>query len=381
MKLSGDWIEAAHVQRVLAMLETAGHCAFLVGGCVRNAALSQPVSDIDIATDALPERVITLAEAAGLKAVPTGIEHGTITIVAEHVPHEVTTFRRDVETHGRHATVAFSTDVREDAARRDFTMNALYARADGTVIDPLGEGLNDLEARHLRFVGDPAQRIQEDYLRILRFFRFTAWYGAPERGIDAEGLAACAAFSAGIETLSRERIGHEMRRLLAAPDPAPAVAAMQACGVLALVLPGSDARALAPLVHLEGPCAPDPLRRLAVLRGTEVAERLRLSKPEARRLERLQSALAEDLDDAVLGYRYGAQDACDALLLRAAFLGQEIDDSCWNRVEFGASRHFPVAARDLMPRYEGAALGAQLKALEERWIASGFTLSRDALLR
>ena len=217
MKIAGEWIEAAHVQQVLHMLTDAGHQAFLVGGCVRNALLGQPVADIDISTDAMPERVVALAGATGLKAVPTGIEHGTITVVAEGVGHEITTFRRDVETDGRRAVVAFSTRIEDDAARRDFTMNALYADATGAVVDPMG-GLADLWARRVRFVGDADERIREDLLRILRLFRFHAWYGDPEEGLDADGLAACAANSAGIETLSRERIGHEMRRLLAAPD-------------------------------------------------------------------------------------------------------------------------------------------------------------------
>jgi len=380
MKVSGDWIEADHVQRVLRVIGGGGHQALLVGGCVRNAALGQPVSDIDIATDALPERVSALAKAAGLKVVPTGIDHGTVTVVAGHQPHEVTTFRRDVETHGRHATVAFSTDLLEDAARRDFTMNALYAQADGTVLDPLGTGQADLAARRLRFVGDPAARIEEDYLRILRFFRFTAWYGDPALGIDAEGLAACAAQSAGIETLSRERIGHEMRKLLAAPDPAPALAAMQASGVLMQVLPGAEVRFLAPLVHLEGALPPDPLRRLASLGGEDVADRLRLSKAEARRLMRLREAMADPASEAALGYRYGAEAARDTVLIRAATLGQEIPAFCWNRVEFGAAQRFPIAAADLMPGLQGAALGARLKALEDRWIASGFSLTREALL-
>lgn len=380
MKLTGDWIEAAHVQQVLHMLEAGGHQALLVGGCVRNSALNQPVADIDIATDALPERVIALAKAAGLKPVPTGIDHGTVTVVADHVAHEITTFRRDVETFGRHAIVAYSTDVTEDAARRDFTMNALYARADGTVIDPLGQGLADLAARHLRFVGEPEARIQEDYLRILRFFRFTAWYGNPALGMDAEGLAACASNSAGLETLSRERIGHEMRKLLSAPDPAPAVAAMAASGILVQVLPGADARALAPLIYLEGGRTPDPIRRLAALGGENLVEGLRLSKAEARQLASLRAAMADDAPDAALGYRYGARDATDALLIRAATLGQELDQSCWNRVEFGAAQRFPVNATDLMPALAGAALGARLKALEARWIASGFSLDREALL-
>lgn len=380
MRLTGAWIEAAHVQRVLAMLAAGGHLAFLVGGCVRNAALGTAVSDIDIATDARPEQVVALAEAAGLRAVPTGIEHGTVTVIADHEPHEITTFRRDIETFGRHATVAFSTRIEEDAARRDFTMNALYARADGTVLDPLGEGLADLAARRLRFVGDPGQRIREDYLRILRFFRFTAWYGAPEEGFDAEGLAACAMLAEGIERLSRERVGHEMRKLLGAPDPAPAVAAMATTGILPHVLPGADPAALAPLVHLEAGLPADPIRRLAVLGGTDPAERLRLSKPEARRLERLREGALSGAGPAVLGYRLGARDGLDAVLLQAALTGMPPAETSRNRVEFGAAQRFPVQAADLMPALQGAALGARLKELETRWIASGFALDRAALL-
>lgn len=380
MRLTGAWIEAAHVQRVLAMLAAGGHLAFLVGGCVRNAALGTAVSDIDIATDARPEQVVALAEAAGLRAVPTGIEHGTVTVIADHEPHEITTFRRDIETFGRHATVAFSTRIEEDAARRDFTMNALYARADGTVLDPLGEGLADLAARRLRFVGDPGQRIREDYLRILRFFRFTAWYGAPEEGFDAEGLAACAMLAEGIERLSRERVGHEMRKLLGAPDPAPAVAAMATTGILPHVLPGADPAALAPLVHLEAGLPADPIRRLAVLGGTDPAERLRLSKPEARRLERLREGALSGAGPAVLGYWLGARDGLDAVLLQAALTGMPPAETSRNRVEFGAAQRFPVQAADLMPALQGAALGARLKELEARWIASGFALDRAALL-
>ncbi|HPE25573.1 CCA tRNA nucleotidyltransferase [Albidovulum sp.] len=379
MKIAGEWIEAAHVQQVLHMLTDAGHQAFLVGGCVRNALLGQPVADIDISTDAMPERVVALAGATGLKAVPTGIEHGTITVIAEGVGHEITTFRRDVETDGRRAVVAFSTRIEDDAARRDFTMNALYADATGAVVDPMG-GLADLWARRVRFVGDADERIREDLLRILRFFRFHAWYGDPEEGLDADGLAACAANSAGIETLSRERIGHEMRRLLAAPDPSQSVAAMQATGILARVLPGADARALAPLVHLEPPYAPDWIRRLCVLGGTGHADGLRLSRAEARRAETLAAALAAGESAAVTAYRHGAEIARDVVLVMAASAGTEPPAGWEDRVAQGTTAVFPVASGDLMPVFSGAALGARLRELEERWIASGFELSREQLL-
>ena len=376
MKLTGDWLRASHVQAVLAMLENAGHQALLVGGCVRDGLINAAVSDIDIATDARPDCVVALANDAGLKPVPTGLEHGTITVIVDGHPHEVTTFRRDVETHGRHATVAFSDNLLEDAARRDFTMNALYARADGEVLDPLGSGIADLNARHVRFVGDAQARIREDYLRILRFFRFTAWYG---RDLDAEGLAACAQNCAGIETLSHERIGAEMKKLLAAPDPAPAVAAMAQAGILTAVLPGADARALAPLVHLEDR-RPDPIRRLAVLGGEDVSERLRLSNPETRRLERLRDAMASPERPEVLGYKLGKEDAADALLLHHALIGQEMPKNWQNRVYSGANQVFPVKAADLMPAFQGPELGARLRDLEARWIASDFTLMRDELL-
>jgi len=379
MKIAGEWIEAAHVQQVLHMLTDAGHQAFLVGGCVRNALLGQPVADIDISTDAMPERVVALAGATGLKAVPTGIEHGTITVVAEGVGHEITTFRRDVETDGRRAVVAFSTRIEDDAARRDFTMNALYADATGAVVDPMG-GLADLWARRVRFVGDADERIREDLLRILRLFRFHAWYGDPEEGLDADGLAACAANSAGIETLSRERIGHEMRRLLAAPDPSQSVAAMQATGILARVLPGADARALAPLVHLEPPYAPDWIRRLCVLGGTGHADGLRLSRAEARRAETLAAALAAGESAAVTAYRHGAEIARDVVLVMAASAGTEPPAGWEDQVAQGTTAVFPVASGDLMPVFSGAALGARLRELEERWIASGFELSREQLL-
>lgn len=381
MKITGPWITAQSTQAVCAMLTGAGHQALLVGGCVRNALLGAPVGDIDIATDAEPQEVIELARRAGLKPVPTGVEHGTITVVADHIPHEVTTFREDVETFGRHAVVAYSRDLRADARRRDFTMNALYAEPDGTLIDPLG-GLADLRARRVRFIEDPGLRIREDYLRILRFFRFHAWYGDAQRGLDAEGLAACAAHLDGMATLSRERVGAEMLKLLSAPDPAPSVASMQAAGVLSAVLPGAECRALAPLVHLESVTntAPEPIRRLAALGGAMTAQCLRLSKSQVRRLDLLREAATGTMQAPELGYRYGVSDGADILLLRAALLEIALDPDGPRNLARGALARLPVAAADLMPHLSGAALGQRLEQLERRWIDSGFALSREDLL-
>lgn len=378
MKIAGDWLVHPGTQALCAALEAAGHRALFVGGCVRNAVLGVPVDDIDIATDARPQVVTQAAEAAGFKVVPTGIDHGTVTVIAQARPHEVTTFRRDVTTDGRHAVVAFSDRLEEDAARRDFTMNALYADARGVVTDPLG-GLPDLLARRVRFVGDPVGRIREDYLRILRFFRFQARFGDPAEGFDPEGLAACAAEADGLATLSKERIGAEMRKLLAAADPVPAVATMAVAGILGRVLPGADPRALGPFLHLaEGAgAAPDTLARLAALGGDNPAEALRLSRAEVRRLDRLRDGATSVLSGGELGYRLGAVDGLLALVLRAALLESPL--SGVEAVSIGAAARFPLRAADL-PGLEGAALGQALRAAEERWIASGFTLTKADLL-
>ncbi|WP_151718900.1 CCA tRNA nucleotidyltransferase [Gemmobacter serpentinus] len=379
MRIEDDWITRGGTQALCRALSQTGHRALFVGGCVRNALLGVPVSDIDLATDALPETVSDIAKKAGFKVVPTGIAHGTVTVIAGGIPHEVTTFRRDVQTDGRRAVVAFSGQIEEDAKRRDFTMNALYAEADGTVIDPLG-GLPDLLARRLRFVGDAETRIREDYLRILRFFRFHAWYGDPDHGIDAEGLAACAALSAGIETLSAERIGAEMRKLLAAPDPGPAVAAMAQAGILAHVLPGADHRALAPLVHLEADLPPRWLRRLAVLGGEDPSDIWRLSRAESRDFGLLRDASREDGSAAVLGYRLKSHLAADAILARAAMIGAPPPPGWQGEVARGADARFPVGSADLMPALTGAALGARLKELEQLWFASDLRATRQDLL-
>ncbi len=378
MKLTGDWIGHPGTQALCAALEDAGFRALFVGGCVRNTLLGEPVGDIDIATDAMPETVSDIAETAGFKVIPTGIDHGTVTVVAEGKPHEITTFRRDVETDGRRAVVAFSSRIEEDAQRRDFTMNALYADRTGKVTDPL-HGLPDLEARRVRFVGDAETRIREDYLRILRFFRFHAAYGDPEGGLDPEGAAACAALSAGLETISRERITAELRKLLAARDPAPSVAAMAQSGVLARVLPGADARALAPLVHLDEAEPPRWLRRLAVLGGETDA--LRLSKAEARDLVALRTVLGSTDTPAALGWRLGEPLAIDAILARAASFGTYPPEDWQTEVHRGARARFPVTAADLMPALQGEALGSRLKALESRWLASNLRLGKDDLLK
>lgn len=362
-----DILAEPRLARVLAVLTDAGHTALVVGGAVRNALMGQPVADVDIATDAHPDSVSALAAAAGLGVVPTGIEHGTVTVIADGCPFEVTTFRRDVETFGRHARVVFGDSLEADAARRDFTMNALYATPGGEVLDPVA-GLPDLRAGRVRFVGEARDRIAEDVLRILRFFRFHAWYGR-RGGADPEALAACAALAGSLGTLSRERVGAEMRKLLSAPDPLEAVTLMAEAGVLAQLLPGADPAALASLLGVEGDAAPDWTRRLAVLGGQDTATRMRLSRAEAARLAVLAQA-GPDLSLDAAGYRHGPALGCDVALVGAA-RGLDLPPDWRARIDHAATAKLPIAARDL-PQLQGPALGLGLKAAEAAWIVSGF---------
>ncbi len=380
MKLTASWLTHSGTRKIFAALEGAGHQAYFVGGCVRNGLLGLSADDIDIATDAPPDAATELTEAAGLRAVPTGIDHGTVTVIANGKPHEVTTLRHDVTTDGRRATVAFTTDIADDAARRDFTMNALYARLDGEVLDPTGQGIDDLKEGRLRFIGHAEDRITEDYLRILRFFRFHAWYADTTKGLDPDGLAACAALADGIATLSKERLGAEMKKLLSAPDPAPEVAAMAQAGVLWRVVPGSDAKVLPVLVDLEHGTQPNPIARLASLGGEDVADALRLSKAEAKELELYCENIGSTVAAGELGYRFGEAEAQNILRLRAATFGNYVLASDVAAAKAGATATFPLKAADLMHKLSGPALGKRLKDLEQRWIASGFALDRDALL-
>lgn len=380
-----EWLDAAATRRVMAALEAAGgpDCARFVGGCVRNALIGQPVDDVDIATTLTPGQTDQAIRAAGLKAVPTGLAHGTVTAIADHRPFEITTLRRDVSTDGRNATVAFTDDWAEDAGRRDFRLNALYADAKGRILDPTGEGVADALAGRIVFVGDPGTRIREDYLRILRFFRFFAWYGRGEP--DAAGLAACAALAPGMGRLSAERVSKELIKLLAAPDPGPAMAAMDAAGVLGRILPeGALSPAFAGMVRLSD----DPVLRLMILTPAdatvtaEVSRRLRLPN---RTRDRLAAAAVagDEVDLSMTGpqvraavYRHGGRAVADALLRRCAERPDEA--SAAHRLRETAERweppRLPVGGRDLVRLGvpPGPETGRLLKAFEAGWIADDF---------
>ena len=375
------WLNDPKVTRVCTAIEAGGYDIFFVGGCVRNVVLDEVAGDIDMSTNARPETVMKLAKDAGLKAIPTGIDHGTVTVISSGTPFEITTFRRDVETDGRRAVVAFSNDIIDDARRRDFTMNALYARPDGSIVDPLG-GIQDVLDRRVRFIEDADQRIREDYLRTLRFFRFSAWYSTIDQGFDPGTLNAISSNLDGLETLSAERVGMEMVKLLNATDPAVAVAVMRQTGVLNAVLQGADDTWLAPLIHVESlwDLSPDPIRRLAALGGTGVEKTLRLSKAQVRLLVQYRDGIGSMAGAGELGYRLGTDVAKGIVALRCAYSGSPPVNEMLDRVVVGSTAKFPIKASDLTNTFSGPVLGKRLKELEAEWIASNFTKTKEQLL-
>lgn len=379
--------ETPALARVLTLLEDDGHAAHLVGGAVRNVLMDIPVGDLDVATSAHPDVVARIFEAAGAEVHPTGIDHGTLTVVVDEIPFEITTWRKDVATDGRRATIAFATHMKEDAQRRDFTINALYADVRGEIFDPTGFGLEDIAERRLAFVGTPSDRIREDHLRILRFYRFAATHGITINA-SSEDAQACRVLGPMVQDLPGERMGQEMRKLMGADNPASALAQMQEDEVLFYILisPKSPRRIAAVLSALraaeyEMGLSPDPIRRIATLTNSAPSEALRLSRAETRRFRALASAARGRAGPAELGYRLGAQDARSALAIRVAICPHtNTSAEAIAAIDKGAVSRFPVSGGDLKDHISGPALGAALKDMEAQWIASGFTLDREALL-
>ncbi|MGB6798078.1 MAG: CCA tRNA nucleotidyltransferase, partial [Xanthobacteraceae bacterium] len=384
------WLRRGEVQDLLVTLGRDGEEARVVGGAVRNELLHLAVSEFDIATTAVPEEVVRRVERAGWKAVPTGIEHGTITVVIDGKPFEVTTLRQDVETYGRKAKVLFGRDWTADAQRRDFTVNALSASADGTVYDYV-DGLADIAARRVRFIGDPSKRIAEDYLRILRFFRFHAWYGSGAP--DAAGLHACIAARGGLETLSRERVRMELLKLLLAPQATPALAIMAEAGLLGAVLGGVPLLAsYENTVKTEAAIgtAGNTVRRLGALGvlvkedAERLTERLRLSNAEAERLKALDDwwNVTPAAGGRALLYHLGPESFTDCVLVAWSRSRAGAADHAWHELATLPRRWtapvFPLKATNLMSRglAAGPALGAALRLAERFWIDTDFPEDR-----
>jgi poly(A) polymerase len=390
------WLRDGAVARLLGVLDRDGEEARVVGGAVRNALMHLRVGEIDVATTAVPEEVMRRVAAAGWKAVPTGIEHGTVTVVIDGQPFEVTTLREDIETFGRKARVKFGRDWAADAQRRDFTINALSASAAGEVFDYVG-GLDDIAARRVRFIGDPGERIAEDYLRILRFFRFHAHFaiGAP----DAAGLVACIRARAGLELLSRERVRMELVKLVIAPRAAATLWVMAETGILVMVLGGVPyVASFEKLAEREAALAlePDPVRRLGALGvavredAERLAERLRLSNAEADRLLvidgwRRVAPSAVDQPAHALLYQLGPQSFVDRVLVAWTRASADASDAAWRALVTLPQRwtapSFPLKAADFTRRGvpKGPALGAALRAAEAAWVAADFPIGREAV--
>jgi poly(A) polymerase len=389
-KLDAAWLNEGPLPRLLAMLDRDGEEARVIGGAVRNALLGEPVHEYDVATTAVPEEVMRRVTAAGFKAVPTGIAHGTVTVVIDRHPFEVTTLRRDIETYGRHAKVAFGRDWPGDAHRRDFTINALSVTADGRVHD-YTNGLADLAARRVRFIGEAKTRIAEDYLRILRFFRFQAAYGHGEP--DRAALAACVEGRAGLDQLSRERVRMEMMKLLLAARATPTLATMSEVGLLLRVLGGVPYLAAFEMmskVEAAASVAPDAARRLGALGAVTVEDaerlwqRLRLTNAEHVRLvamgahwRGLSPAHGEQAARAAL-YRLKPEHYVDCALLAWARAPASARDDAWRALVTLPQRWtapvFPLKAVDFMARgiEKGPALGAAMRAAEAAWMEAGF---------
>lgn len=389
-----SWLDAKATRTLIAALDAGGVDFRFVGGAVRDGLLGRKVADIDVATPAKPDEVVRAIEGAGLKAIPTGIAHGTVTAVVDRRPFEITTLRRDVETDGRHAVVAFTDDWRADAARRDFTMNALYADRDGTITDFFG-GEADARAGRVRFIGDAAERIAEDGLRILRFFRFHAWYG--QGPLDPAGLAACVQLAGVIDRLSGERVRVELFKTLAAPDPAPAWTAMIDAGVMAHTVPDTTrVDRLAAMVALERALdlPADPLRRMAALTGVLspalLKARLKLSNRDDDHLRSLDTLA--DRADLVIRRKFGqALYGAEPAWVRDAAMLAHVKDGAPDAGTLSALSHFiagwsepkfPLTGADLQAAgvKPGPDMGRILAELECWWVAAGFAPDREACL-
>ncbi|MEM7461766.1 MAG: CCA tRNA nucleotidyltransferase [Pseudomonadota bacterium] len=399
-KGQAQFLENPNLRQVFDLIETAGGQIRVNGGAVRNALLGEPVEEVDLSTDLLPEQVSKLGEACGLQVVPTGIEHGTVTVISGHQPYEITTLREDIETDGRWATVQFGTDWKADAMRRDFTINALYCDRNGNLYDPL-VGFADLAARTVRFIGDPDQRIAEDKLRILRFFRFFAWYGSDRP--DPESLKACVRNRDGLQGLSAERIWREFKKLMSAPDPVRSLLWMRTTKILSSIAPetenwGIDLLPSLVAIRQQMDEPIDPLLRLMAIipprldRVDELSARLKLSNDETARLKNwaglpeLAAAMTEN-ELAKIMYRANSRAAQDALWLQMAKQASKEEETSEthklvNYAKSWVRPELPVQGRDLinLGLPAGPEIGKVLAQLEQAWIDSNFSLNKAELI-
>ena len=375
MKISADWLTKPSTQLVMQILLSGGYEAFFVGGCVRNTLFDFQATDIDISTSATPKRVMELMSQAGLKTIPTGIDYGTVSVVADKQNYEITTFRKDIETDGRRAKVKFSGSVLEDAKRRDFSINAIYSEQDGTILDPL-DGIADIANKRIKFIGDPHARIKEDYLRILRFFRFLALFGRENETHEID-IAAINDLRDGLDTISAERKSDEILKLFAAPNPQYSIFLMETADFSSKIFDAYDYKSLNNLKELEdrlqvSPCA---TRRLAAYTKDNLKSQLRFSNKLAKAHKVLREEAISKKDAAELSYRYNEKIALDSILVRSSLHSTEPSKNVFHRIKLGSVAKFPVKSVDLAEYFSGPKLGKMLAYLEQKWIESDFRLS------
>ena len=380
-KLENNWLNQASAQCLSKAFKNYGYQALFVGGCVRNSILKVPVTDIDMATDALPETIIKISKENNFKFILTGLTHGTITIIIDKIAYQITTFRNDITNDGRHAKVEFTTSLLLDASRRDLTINAIYCDSYGKIIDPLNV-LEDLNNRVIKFIGDPNKRIAEDYLRILRFFRFQAIYGNEMLEINVPALAACQEHKSKLATLSKERITSELRKLFLSNNPTRTIIKMTDTGILNQLFKNCSINSFISYIEAEKKykIKINWIGRLLSLQGSNIEEVLTLTRQELKMIKYTKKAIGQNVPIFEFSYYNGIDYGIMYLLLQHGMKKTTLNKILINKVSSIVTRKFPVTAKDLMPKLKGKKLGDELKKLESQWVKSDFTLNKNQLL-
>lgn len=375
------WLRNPSAQKLSKLYKSFGYQVLFVGGCVRNTILKMPVTDIDLATDAQPEEIIKIAKENNIRFVPTGLAHGTITLIIDNKNYQITTFRTDFDHDGRYAKVEFTESLLLDASRRDLTINALYCNHVGEVIDQLN-GLDDIKKQKIKFIGNPNERIKEDNLRILRFFRFQAIYGNKNLEIDSIALEACHNHKSKLAALSKERITSELRKILSAPNPLEVIIKMNETGVLNELFQNVSIDSLEAYLKTEEKFKINInwLGRLLSLQVTQEEESLKLTRCEFKFLKQTKSAIENQIHVLEFSYYNGVENGKIYSILQNFRHNIILSKNLLNQINSLATKKFPITAKDLMPEIRGKKLGEALRSLEDRWIKSNFTLSKKDLL-
>ena len=381
MQINSEWIKNKVTQNILKIFEGADHNAYLVGGCIRNSILNIPVTDIDISTDATPQQTVDLFNRENFKVAPTGFSHGTVTVISEDIPYQITTMRSDQNTDGRHADVVFSDDIKKDAERRDFTINALYADSTGKIINPIG-GLEDFNPLAIKFIGDPNNRIQEDYLRILRFFRFHAQFSELVTQFDKVALDAIKKNQDGLKKLSKERIWSELKKILSTSNPARSLYKMSQLGILEIILENKNVHNIKRfnLIEKKMGLEPEPIRRLVAITENTEDTFLNLSRKEAKKFSLLKGLLKKKHDPAELVYQFNREIAQSVLAIYTFYKGEKLKLSDIKKIEKACLFPCPITGAQISKYMDGEAVGIKIKEAQRAWINSNFKSDEAKIL-